>query len=396
VTLRAAVMDANAGVGSTIYVPRGKYKFGIAGSGGDNQGDLEILRSINIIGTGAGETIIDADRLDRVFEVTEPLGQQVTLALDSLTVTGGRAPADPYYQGHGGGILVGDGATLVLRKCAIVDNETVNVLSFGGAIFFNATAGGEITDTVITGNRSNYYTGGVFLVGTVSQPPVTVTRSIIANNMAAQNDGKNTGTQSGRNFVSGGNNRLGNDGGGFVVGQNNDYFGTPNYIVTGVADTFNSSDNARVASLRDAINLANTTVGAEEIWVPAWKFLLSIERPADRVAFPTDVTAAYGDLDVGDSLTIRGISSVGGSTSVAWRVGAVSDAVFDLLGDYNGDGINSPDDGNVTTNDRVVWQSTLGSTMDLRADGDDDGTVDQDDYGIWFSHYGNTLTLISV
>jgi hypothetical protein len=53
-------------------------------------------------------------------------------------------------------------------------------------------------------------------------------------------------------------------------------------------------------------------------------------------------------------------------------------------------------DGIVDTVDYTVWQDTLGSTTDLRADGDDDGVVDQDDYTIWHQNFGHTLQLFDV
>ena len=37
----------------------------------------------------------------------------------------------------------------------------------------------------------------------------------------------------------------------------------------------------------------------------------------------------------------------------------------------------------VTAADYPVWRDTLGSTADLRADGDSSGTVDQADYDLW-------------
>jgi hypothetical protein len=163
--------------------------------------------------------------------------------------------------------------------------------------------------------------------------------------------------------------------------------------VTGVADTFDGSSDKVAMSLRDAIHQSNITSSPQEIWLPAWKFVLARDRATYGQGSATDTSVSFGDLDIDDSLTIRGVTS---STSVAWRVGVV-DAVFDLLGDYNGDGIaNGTDNGNVGTEDYVIWQNTLGSTSDLRADGDDDGIVDQGDYGIWTANWGNTLSLLGV
>jgi hypothetical protein len=55
-----------------------------------------------------------------------------------------------------------------------------------------------------------------------------------------------------------------------------------------------------------------------------------------------------------------------------------------LVGDYNGDG-------KVSAADYTVWRDTLGSTTDLRANGDDSNSViDLDDYQVWLDNYGNT------
>lgn len=55
-----------------------------------------------------------------------------------------------------------------------------------------------------------------------------------------------------------------------------------------------------------------------------------------------------------------------------------------LDGDYNGDLM-------VNAADYPVWRNTLGSQIDLTADGDGDGKIDIDDYIIWKWTYGNTL-----
>ena len=58
-----------------------------------------------------------------------------------------------------------------------------------------------------------------------------------------------------------------------------------------------------------------------------------------------------------------------------------------VAGDYNGDGT-------VNAADYTIWRNTLGSTTDLRANGDNAGAsenkIDQADYAFWKSHFGNT------
>jgi len=66
---------------------------------------------------------------------------------------------------------------------------------------------------------------------------------------------------------------------------------------------------------------------------------------------------------------------------IGWEV----DLPQPLPGDYNGNGI-------VDATDYSIWRNTLGSTTDLRANGDNTGTssgiVDQADYAIWKLNYG--------
>src|SRR4051794_6707637 len=103
-SLREAVSAANsdnppfAGIGEcaagggtdTIEIPAGTYKLTIAGASenANATGDLDVTSSLTLAGAGAGTTVLDANRLDRVLDVAA--GKTVTV--QSLTVTGGRTP----------------------------------------------------------------------------------------------------------------------------------------------------------------------------------------------------------------------------------------------------------------------------------------------------------------
>lgn len=395
VALRAAIIDANGSASPTaIYVPRGNYGLTLTGAGGDAQGDLEINRSITIIGTGAGESVIDAGPLrltnsDRVFDVSSG----GTLSLYSLTVTGGRAPTLPGSpaETHGGGIYARNGGTLITGGVAIVGNETTDNAGDGGGIYFASAAGGVIRRSVITGNHARNFTGGIFLAN--GSPAAGV---YIGNTIITLNTSTNYPTSAGpdvlaqapnRQFFSEGGNRLGNTTTGLATNANiDDFVGTPNYVVTGIADTFNHADDTTVRSLREAIDSANGANG-QTIWAPPWNFILTRQRTTTLAQ--GDVNTSHGDLDIVKSMTING---GGGGTSVRWRTGIV-DAVFDLIGDFNGDGIASPDDGQVSGTDFNIWQQTLGSTVDLRADADDNGKIEGADKDLWTLYFNNTLTL---
>jgi hypothetical protein len=307
VTLRAAVQNSNGLVGGSVYLPRGRYRLTLAGSGADAQGDLDISKTFNLFGTGAGQTIIDAGGdtgiLDRVFEV-DGLGSVVALTLNSLTVTGGRAPNASSYESHGGGIFVRDGTTLHLNNSAIVDNKTTSDMGIGGGIFFAPPVGHTITNSVITANHSSTYTGGVYLFGITSTPYLRVTASIIAENTAAQPGGIDVGLSPGRMYTSGGNNLLGNSAAGFSTATG-DYIKPPgttiHYIVTGLADKYDGTTDKVDMTLRDAISLANSTAGTQEIWVPAWRYLLTMAGSGG---------VTQGDFDItSGTVTIRGIGA---------------------------------------------------------------------------------------
>jgi len=53
-------------------------------------------------------------------------------------------------------------------------------------------------------------------------------------------------------------------------------------------------------------------------------------------------------------------------------------------GDYNGDGV-------VDAADYTIWRDTLGSQLDLRADGTGDGMVNEADYVFWNDRFGNVV-----
>jgi hypothetical protein len=145
-------------------------------------------------------------------------------------------------------------------------------------------------------------------------------------------------------------------------------------------------------SVRDAIHQANVTAGPQEIWLPAWSFILTRDR-ATYGTGTTDTSVAFGDLDIGrdelsdgidGSLTIRGIN---GRTSIEWAEGLPNDEVFDFLGDYN-------DDGFVETDDFIIWGQQENMTgPGLAADGDEDGDVDDDDYVILQRNEDNIFVL---
>ena len=386
VSLREAVNHAmTAGVPTTVDLKAGTYYLTLWGSGGISQGDLDITGNVMIVGNGPGISVIDAGGIisgDRIFDVLNG----ATLGVSRVTLTLGEAPDS--FQHDGGSIRVQNGGIFNLDYSAIVSNITGRD-GDGGAIFFAATASGSIRNSVITVNEADVATGGVHLASATAGTGGTV---IVGNSIIAKNTDDNSGSPNvyagtNRTFTSEGNNRLGNVTTGFTNGVNGDYFGTPDYIVTTIVDAYDGTSDPVFMTIRDAIHLANMATGAQEIWLPAWDFVLTRDR-ATFGSGTTDTDVAFGDLDIKGSLTIRGI---GTATSVQWKPGVI-DRVFELVGDYNGDGT-------VNSADYTVWQNTLNSTPEpdaVSADGDDNGTVEQADYNVWLAYFGNTFNLLNV
>jgi CSLREA domain-containing protein len=174
-SLRAAVQEANAMVGPDLIVlPGGEYH--IAGTGDDDAaiGDLDIGGGdLTIDGSGALNTVIDADRNDRIFDILPG----VAATLRHLTVVDGFSPGN-----HGGGIL--NRGTLTLVSAVVRDSDAGQS---GGGI---QSAGGSsltIDRSTISGNHSLDGNGGGVHIDAMT--PLMITNSTISSNSAAVNGG---------------------------------------------------------------------------------------------------------------------------------------------------------------------------------------------------------------
>jgi predicted outer membrane repeat protein len=208
ITLRAAIMEANALAGdSVIILGPGTFNLTIAGAAESAAltGDLDITDltgSLTITGAGSGQTIIDATDLgDRVFDVLSG----ANLTLDGVTVTGGYTELE-----SGGGIR--NIGTLALVN-SVVDNNTSDlnaggilngllsqqgILSLtnsvvsnnsavdGGGIFNNDQSQLTLVDSEVIGNTATNDGGGIF---NDLQATIDLLRSSISNNVATLDGG---------------------------------------------------------------------------------------------------------------------------------------------------------------------------------------------------------------
>ncbi|MDA0586557.1 MAG: right-handed parallel beta-helix repeat-containing protein [Planctomycetota bacterium] len=133
-------------------------------------GDLDVTNgSLTIIGVGAGSSIVDANQIDRVFDVASG----VTFNLVDLTVTGGSVTGGK----DGGGVR--SNGTVSLSGASISLNAADRN---GGGIFTNGSL--AIVDSFVDGNTAGFG-GGVFN----DDGSVSITDSTFAFNSALTDGG---------------------------------------------------------------------------------------------------------------------------------------------------------------------------------------------------------------
>jgi hypothetical protein len=321
----------------------------------------------------------------RVFEVAAG----ARLDLSKVTLTTGTG----FGYSTGLAVNVASGGELFLTDSAVVNhnNYAYPAIDAKASIL-------TIRRSVFTNNYGGYGSAAVHVSTGTGSATVTIGQSIFALNQGGPY-GNTTNVEVVGNVtkINEGYNLFDDIDGGFfdTTPGTGDYLGTPDYVVTSIADTFNHADDDDALSLREAVDLANNDSGASEVWLPAWAFVLTRDRTTYGTG-TTDLNVAFGDLDITDSLVVRGVS---GQSSVQWATG-VNDTVFDLIGDFNQDGQS---DQLVSGSDYLEWQRQYGSGSvapsnweQFSADADDDGDVDSADQALWSSYYGNTLDLFDI
>lgn len=240
-SLRAAVQEANALAGADqINIPIGTYLLTRNGAGEDacSTGDLDVTSEITIVGANAWTTIIDGNRLDRIFHVTAT----GNLDLQQLYITGGLA-----LTGFGGGALnegnldVAD-CTFDTNVCVLSNGFTV-AGGFGGGIAntrtltvlsttfqYNVARGGEGTHAQSGGGGGGSSPGFGGAVYNSSTGNASLTNCTLSGNRAlggrASNGSLNGGTFSAAGSLGAGPNAgTGGAGGGGAGGNGGDYSG---------------------------------------------------------------------------------------------------------------------------------------------------------------------------
>lgn len=207
------------------------------------KGDIDILKSVRIVGTGADATIIqwdgavaDADR-DRIFHIfTTELAAVVNVAIEGVTIQGGRtfqefiaegpAMSDPmvptmyYLRRAGGGLAVGPAANVVRIDPALEGQE--NSQGRGGSQRPDepdeggATFSLTLTGVTVVSNQAQGDGAGIY-----NASPMTATGIVVSGNSTTVNGGGiyNEGDSTISNSTISGN--VAEGGGGiFLTGSN--------------------------------------------------------------------------------------------------------------------------------------------------------------------------------
>lgn len=194
-SLRAAVQEANAHPNAdVIVIGPGHYVLTIPGNNEQNAatGDLDILAPVTITGAGAANTVIDANGLDRVFEIVN--ADSVTIS--GVTLQNGIAGQNTqgYFVNYVGGAIfhVGTPSVLTLRDL-VIRNCTA---SSGGAIY-NVSSTLLLQNSTLYGNSATAGNGGAIAEGLadyVTLKNVTITGNRSTGSGGALATSNNTAT----------------------------------------------------------------------------------------------------------------------------------------------------------------------------------------------------------
>lgn len=172
-SLREAIIQSNIGSGGdTISLSAGTYTLSIGGTGENDAatGDLDIQESVTITGAGQHLTVINANGIDRVFEVRD----SANLTIEDLTVAGGSTSDD------GAGVEAKDAGSLTATRVIFTGNASGKE---GGAIHAHHDPV-TLTDVALVGNSAATAGGGLRAEGVT-----TLTRVTVSGNSATDGAG---------------------------------------------------------------------------------------------------------------------------------------------------------------------------------------------------------------
>ncbi|MCS5709003.1 hypothetical protein CC99x_008820 [Candidatus Berkiella cookevillensis] len=169
ISLREAIIAANQVSGVTqIHLCDGEYNLSIVGQSEELalKGDLDIHSQIVIIGQSRENTIINANQIDRLFQVMP----NASLTLKNITLVGGEVG-----QFSGGAIF--NQGTLTLDNVLLLQNQA----KMGGAIY-NDNGSITINHSILDDNHATLNGGGIFNFG--ENATITLLNSELRNNVS--------------------------------------------------------------------------------------------------------------------------------------------------------------------------------------------------------------------
>ena len=353
ITLRAAIQESNQLPGAgAISLPAGTFTLALSGPGEDLSatGDLDIRQDLRIFGQGAGQTVIDADGLERVFQIFGG----VTVHISDVTITGGAVVGSE----DGGGIR--SGGDLTLENVVVSNNST---LDSGGGI--NTSGSLSLIGSVVIGNSAASDGGGIRNTGTLNG-----LNSEFSENFSGVDGGALVNIAQGDavfNNVTFSGNSSGHDGG--AVHNEAVLLLNSATIVHNNAENFAggvSSDGGSQTSIQNSLVARNSATlnfpDVSGVFTTLGNNLVGNNSGAD-VSFPVGLPNANGDL-VGDpgSLLDPLIEDTLGDNGGATRTHLL------LFGSPAIDaGNNAGLDANVSTEQRGAIRVLDGPDLDLTA-----------------------------
>src|SRR6266542_3198398 len=181
-TLRAAIQEANAtpGGNAEIMLPAGLYTLTLAGSSENAAatGDLDITKSVTITGAGVGQTIIDGNSIDRVFDIRN-VG--IVVHISGVTIRNG-ATAESSGFDNGGGIRILAGQVSISGSVVTENSASGGDFNVGGGIYIEGQSSLTVSNTTVSNNSADQG-GGIYADLDVSGT-VSINGSTINNNTA--------------------------------------------------------------------------------------------------------------------------------------------------------------------------------------------------------------------
>lgn len=270
-SLREAIIQSNSDdIQDTITLPAGKIALSLSGTDQDaSAGDLNITKSVTITGAAAGGTIIDADKIDRIFQIDA--GTNVDLK--KLTLEDGQAGSTAQVDGGGAILNLGflnlidctiqksvavDGGAIYNQGILVIERSTLSAngifpvtgqtaTTSGGAIYQGGNLM-QLMNSTLSGNAAVSAGGGIYQeIGTTKLFNVTITDNevngatsgggihnanttaesmITKNSIIAQNSGLAPDCAGGGGLSSQGNNIIGDNTGCSFTQSTEDQVGT--------------------------------------------------------------------------------------------------------------------------------------------------------------------------